>query len=235
MGTMLEYATNWRVNPPISSRSSSNKITTSSSFSCVNDRAIRKKEYLAGDQMDENEIIQNMEIIKKTMQMHEDVFKQQVRELHRLYYVQKTLMGEVKKQNEQSRIWSPPSRITSTVTSKNSTYMSHQALPCSLNHRIPRDSDLERRPVKGDISGYQREVGSPSWSMEEHEVELTLSMGGKMISRMKPRIDADAEKKSVSSLSLESNSNLSYPAPENGGSTKTRDLGRKQPRWLLHL
>ncbi|GAB4853556.1 hypothetical protein Ancab_017747 [Ancistrocladus abbreviatus] len=45
----------------------------------------------------------NQEIIKKTMQTHEEVFKQQVRELHRLYSIQRMLMEELKKESRHGR------------------------------------------------------------------------------------------------------------------------------------
>ncbi|KAL5769179.1 hypothetical protein ACOSQ2_015962 [Xanthoceras sorbifolium] len=48
----------------------------------------------------------NSESIKKTMQIHEDIFRHQVKELHRLYSVQKTLMAELKKQHKQNQVWS---------------------------------------------------------------------------------------------------------------------------------
>ncbi|KAM1833188.1 hypothetical protein ACFX13_023036 [Malus domestica] len=54
----------------------------------------------------------SMDIIKKTMQMHEDTFKYQIRELHRLYSVQKMLMEELKKEIKQNRLWGP---ITSSA------------------------------------------------------------------------------------------------------------------------
>ncbi|TKY54552.1 hypothetical protein E2542_SST18964 [Spatholobus suberectus] len=47
----------------------------------------------------------NIESIKKTMQMHEDIFKHQVRELHRVYNVQKMLMDELKNQIRQQKFW----------------------------------------------------------------------------------------------------------------------------------
>ncbi|XP_059636600.1 uncharacterized protein LOC132278749 [Cornus florida] len=49
----------------------------------------------------------NIESIKKTMLMHEDVFKHQVQELHRLYRVQKMLMNEVKNGVKQTRSCGP--------------------------------------------------------------------------------------------------------------------------------
>ncbi|XP_059286165.1 uncharacterized protein LOC132039682 [Lycium ferocissimum] len=45
------------------------------------------------------------ESIKKTMLMHEDIFKQQVKELHRVYNLQRKLMLELK--NEKSNIEDP--------------------------------------------------------------------------------------------------------------------------------
>lgn len=49
----------------------------------------------------------NIESIKKTMQIQEEIFKHQVQELHRLYSVQKRLMGERKQEsNQNTRIWS---------------------------------------------------------------------------------------------------------------------------------
>ncbi|KAL2338661.1 hypothetical protein Fmac_013107 [Flemingia macrophylla] len=47
----------------------------------------------------------NTESIKKTMQMHEDIFKHQVRELHRVYSVQKRLMEELKNEIRQQKFW----------------------------------------------------------------------------------------------------------------------------------
>ncbi|KAJ6731555.1 hypothetical protein OIU79_002803 [Salix purpurea] len=48
------------------------------------------------------------DFIKKTMQLHEDIFKQQVRELHRLYSVQKILMLDLEKEIKQNRkYWAP--------------------------------------------------------------------------------------------------------------------------------
>ncbi|KAJ6673548.1 hypothetical protein OIU85_012544 [Salix viminalis] len=48
------------------------------------------------------------DFIKKTMQLHEDIFKQQVRELHRLYSVQKILMEDLEKEIKQNRkYWAP--------------------------------------------------------------------------------------------------------------------------------
>ncbi|WMV37111.1 hypothetical protein MTR67_030496 [Solanum verrucosum] len=51
------------------------------------------------------ELKSSTESIKRTMIMHEDIFKQQVKELHKLYNLQRKLMLDVK--NEMSRIEDP--------------------------------------------------------------------------------------------------------------------------------
>lgn len=81
----------------------------------------------------------NIESIKKTMQIQEEIFKHQVQELHRLYGVQKRLMGEREQESKQStRIWSSSeinhsqfinrgnmSHATATTAQKNSGYILH--------------------------------------------------------------------------------------------------------------
>ncbi|KAF8042574.1 hypothetical protein BT93_A1034 [Corymbia citriodora subsp. variegata] len=108
MGTELQYA----VNPLGAAASPSSHIF---SFHCVNDRDYFQNRELGEsirdtgvnkfiDPMDQVAKKHNVESIRKTIQMHEDIFKQQVRELHRLYSVQKMLMSEAKKEIEQNRI-----------------------------------------------------------------------------------------------------------------------------------
>ncbi|CAK9162239.1 unnamed protein product [Ilex paraguariensis] len=48
---------------------------------------------------------QSIESIKKTILLHEEIFKHQVRELHRLYTVQMRQMNELKNEMKQNRIW----------------------------------------------------------------------------------------------------------------------------------
>ncbi|KAM1087603.1 hypothetical protein ACFX15_012684 [Malus domestica] len=118
----------------------------------------------------------NMDTIKSTMQMHEDTFKHQIRELHRLYSVQKMLMDELKKKIKQNRLCGP---ITSSadhinqsqwinwqhsITQTSSGYNFHfQRLRDDPNSRersgscsgdtlrMSRGFDLER-PAEEDIS-----------------------------------------------------------------------------------
>ncbi|GMP36639.1 hypothetical protein CsSME_00008705 [Camellia sinensis var. sinensis] len=58
----------------------------------------------------------NIESIKKTMLIHQDIFQHQVRELHRLYSVQKMLMDEMRNNKiKQEMYWGVP-RIDSNCS-----------------------------------------------------------------------------------------------------------------------
>lgn len=126
MGTKFEYASDWLVNSAISIHNSSNRRTKSLSFNCVNDWGKpRKKELIAerrmektgahrlqredqaGDQMDKSEDTQNMESIRKTMQMHEDVFKQQANERKPMWLVS-AICSKIAALNSKSRILAFP-------------------------------------------------------------------------------------------------------------------------------
>ncbi|KAG8062731.1 hypothetical protein GUJ93_ZPchr0003g16985 [Zizania palustris] len=96
----------------------------------------------------------DMEVMKVAMLKHEETFKQQVYELHRLYRVQKQLMSDMKRSPE---------------------------LNCRRRQR--RKQQLRRRalnlqliPAGGYIVvGRAREATPPS---REDELELTLAVGG---------------------------------------------------------
>ncbi|KAK8630263.1 hypothetical protein V6N13_079064 [Hibiscus sabdariffa] len=98
--------------------------------------------------------VTNMESTKKTMQMHEEMFKYQVRELHRLYRVQKMLMDELKREITTNRLWA-----TSTTSSR------ERSGSCSGDPmKAAKSFDLERLAEEN--------------SDEDSEIELTLSIGG---------------------------------------------------------
>lgn len=130
---------------------------------------------LQGPIMDRN----NIESIKKTMQMHEDIFKHQVRELHRVYSVQKMLMNELKNKIRQQNFWNPMNDI---------------------EKQFSRGFDLEKPAVENTFIGSslgidEGEVGTSSNTAafqscklstfddfnEELEVDLTLSIGGSQL------------------------------------------------------
>ncbi|KAE8672076.1 hypothetical protein F3Y22_tig00111852pilonHSYRG00023 [Hibiscus syriacus] len=101
--------------------------------------------------------VTNMDSIKKTMQMHEEMFKHQVRELHRLYNVQKMLMDELKKEISTKKLWA-----TSTTNSRG------RSASCSGDHI--RATKMEK--------GFDLEIPFGENSDEDSEIELTMSIGG---------------------------------------------------------
>ncbi|CAK7337542.1 unnamed protein product [Dovyalis caffra] len=98
----------------------------------------------------------NIDFIKKTMQLHDDIFKQQVRELHRLYSVQKLLMDELKKKEitQNQKYWSPMSssdiNCSRFVNRTNSTAQT----PCGYSFHIQsQGDDPSSRERSGSCSG----------------------------------------------------------------------------------
>ncbi|KAJ8459251.1 hypothetical protein OPV22_032177 [Ensete ventricosum] len=112
------------------------------------------------------------EAVRNTMLKHEEIFKQQVYELHRLYRDQKLRMAELRN-NEftvtGSRIWS------SASSASNTSY--------SLQQCAARSNAEGRAHVKGfDLEQPAEECSSNgATSIDEEttldEVELTLSIG----------------------------------------------------------
>lgn len=174
MGTKLQYATNVLAATP----------NTSSIFPIQLDecnylqhRSIKEKvletSTSAGlgkiqDSMDRVLEQCSIESIRKTMLMHENIFKQQVRELHRLYRVQKMLMNELKNEANRTKFWSPTTcfDINKSVST-----------PSTCGYRF----DLER-PADEDQAGPSSKKDNKKvnfdGSAEDCEVELTLSIGG---------------------------------------------------------
>ncbi|KAG4929660.1 hypothetical protein JHK82_046731 [Glycine max] len=141
----------------------------------------------------------NVESIKKTMQMQEDIFKHQVRELHRVYTVQKMLMDDLKNEIRQQKIWNHTNDINvshphSIKQQHQTTQISHQPDFHVQNLRGGRGFDLERSAAEEDIftqvRGFDEGEAGPSSHTalqscktstsgydEEMEVDLTLSIG----------------------------------------------------------
>ncbi|MBA0762440.1 hypothetical protein Gotri_012045 [Gossypium trilobum] len=136
--------------------------------------------------------VNNMESIKETMQMHEDMFKHQVRELHRVYSVQKALMEELKKGIKSNRLWATP-MVTSSHINQSQLINHHQhsttplQITCGYNPNLEADPSLRERTssCSGDhihamklAKGFDLERPAGENSDEDSEVELTLSIGG---------------------------------------------------------
>ncbi|XP_050216113.1 uncharacterized protein LOC126667193 [Mercurialis annua] len=58
----------------------------------------------------------NLDIIKNTMQIQEDIFQHQVRELHRLYNIQKLLMEDLQKKQNNPKTSLNPINSSSEIT-----------------------------------------------------------------------------------------------------------------------
>ncbi|CAL0301518.1 unnamed protein product [Lupinus luteus] len=118
MGTKVEYSINL-----LETSLESNNFTVDGVdvWEHYQNKGLTNNHYSIGanklqDSMDRRVLEKNhRESIKNTMLMHEDIFKQQVRELHRVYSVQKMLMNEHKNEIKQQKFW----------TSMNSIDISH--------------------------------------------------------------------------------------------------------------
>ncbi|KAE8730815.1 A-kinase anchor protein 9, putative isoform 4 [Hibiscus syriacus] len=150
----------------------------------------------------------NMESIRNTMLMHEDVFKHQVRELHRLYSVQKILMDELKKEIKNG----PSGEEADTVVV---AAEDHQAGPSSRTNQVM------------SIEG----------SDEDSEVELTLSIGiGGSCSSKKKLKNSSTSSQSVHNKitrELDSSASSSGPGTPVSSSRTTFDQEKKLPHWLF--
>ncbi|XP_027921586.1 uncharacterized protein LOC114179444 isoform X1 [Vigna unguiculata] len=102
MGTKIEYSINLLATIVDSTNLAVGGVDVWENYQNKNQRTgIRKLQGPMDRMLDRNSV----ESIKKTMQMHEDIFKHQVRELHRVYSVQKMLMDELKNESRQQRFW----------------------------------------------------------------------------------------------------------------------------------
>ncbi|KDP35388.1 hypothetical protein JCGZ_10372 [Jatropha curcas] len=181
------------------------------------------------------------------MQVHEDTFKHQVRELHRLYSVQKMLMEELRKEIKQTKkYWSPmatPDIIQSSYqySSINVENLRDDPSPrersgsCSGENiiRIARGLDLER-PAEEDISTAVSVVDD-NIPYKDTEVELTLSIGGST-SKKRASLNQEPGNRRMKELDFpaERAEDCSGPTtPMSSSSTATFDHERKQPHWLF--
>ncbi|EOY31918.1 A-kinase anchor protein 9, putative isoform 3 [Theobroma cacao] len=262
MGTKLECAVN-----PLATSQNSNSCSFTVHFVDDYFRTRTLKENCqkiglerSGSCMDRMLERHNMESIRKTMEMHEDTFKHQVvRELHRLYSVQKMLMDE--------------QQLTAQTTCGYNFHV--QGDPSSRERsgscsgdtmKVARGFDLER-PAEEDISAevsavdHEDQVGRSSLmhsrinqmsiegSDEDSEVELTLSIGGssskKTPTNSKPHSQElgcnnsqsihkeTRELHSSASFKSERREDCSGPNTPMSSSSATFDQDRKRPHWLF--
>ncbi|XP_042479046.1 uncharacterized protein LOC122059992 [Macadamia integrifolia] len=177
MGTELQYTVNPLASIPKSSNQ--NAVKTKDSWEFFQKRLFKDNIQEAGfekfqDSMDRLFEEFNRESVKKTMLMHEEIFKEQVRELHRLYKVQKMLMAELRNKepklhqrhqatlvgpdftemDNQTGFWSPGTSSQNNhssfgywqhKTTRSSDHILHQ-------HHCVRDTPSSQEP-NGSFSG----------------------------------------------------------------------------------
>ncbi|XP_019431518.1 PREDICTED: uncharacterized protein LOC109338686 isoform X2 [Lupinus angustifolius] len=212
MGTKVEYAINL-----LETSLESNNFTVDV-WEHYQNKGLTNNHYSIGanklqDPMDRRVLEKNhIESIKKTMLMHEDIFKQQVRELHRVYSMQKMLMDDHKNEIKQQKFWTPMNSIGIShphfiqqqqqkqttqissygphlhVQSLKDIYSKERSGSCSgETMKMQRGFDLER-PSEGHIfagtHGCDESEAGPS-SYESMEVDLTLSIGGSQVQKKK--------------------------------------------------
>ncbi|KAF5207798.1 glycosyltransferase-like protein [Thalictrum thalictroides] len=131
------------------------------------------------------------------MLRHEETFKEQVFELHRLYQVQKMLMKHIKSdrasRREQER-WNY----------ENVNYVNEANYISQEQQKLRRKLDLELQPAKG----YMNEDGDGTVVEieDENDIELTLGPANKYLRRKKNEMPIiSAVGPSFSSSSTESN------------------------------
>ncbi|XP_022988303.1 uncharacterized protein LOC111485591 isoform X1 [Cucurbita maxima] len=179
----------------------------------------------------------DVDAIRKTMQGHEDVFKNQVKELHRLYSVQKMLMEEVRrksmnhlqfKNRENQTEQSSGGGLILKLQSFRSDDPSSGSCSGDNMRIMSRGFDLER-PAEEDmstgVSAVDEDRAGPSkmntgdgCEEEDSDVELTLSIGGSV-----------RKKRSKSERGEE----CSDPSTPMSSSSGTCDQETKRPHWLF--
>ncbi|TXG61069.1 hypothetical protein EZV62_012432 [Acer yangbiense] len=253
MGTKIEYA----IDPLASALPNSNSFTTV--VHGVDDwqyfqtrELIKNKPYYSMDRTLEKH---NIESIKKTMQIHEDIFKHQVKELHRLYRVQKTLMSELKKEVKLNQIWSNHSHKFIKQNHATAQHSRERSGSCSGGETIrittpSRGFDLERpATMDEDQAGPSARsptniisntiIGSNVDEDNSSEVELRLSIGVSPSSSSKKRSSNYMELDSSSSFKSDRGDHQDFSGPNTpmSSSSATFDQENKKnmPHWLLGL
>ncbi|XP_015690588.1 uncharacterized protein LOC102710862 [Oryza brachyantha] len=168
----------------------------------------------------------DMEVMKMAMLKHEETFKQQVHELHRLYRVQKQLMSDL-------HYRSPPE-----LTCRRRQRRKQQPRRRALNLQLPADEYV----VVTDVPG---EATPPSAG--EDELALTLAVGGSASRRSSRRRESSPFMSNCSAGSLTTTTTSSSSTDSDGSLRQppcpramafdlhdgTAPAPATQPPWLL--
>ncbi|XP_050373668.1 uncharacterized protein LOC126791278 [Argentina anserina] len=185
MGTKVEYSTNIL---GASQRSNSLAVHRVDDWDCFQKSGLKQKyqntrfEDNLRYSMDRMLDKRNMDSIRKTMQMHEDTFRHQIGELHRLYSVQKMLMDELKQEIKQNRIWGPLTNSADHIHIHQSQLFSQQHATAQTSsgynfhlHRLRDDPNSRER--SGSCSGEYTMKISRSFDLGRPAAEEDISTG----------------------------------------------------------
>ncbi|XP_023754346.1 uncharacterized protein LOC111902769 [Lactuca sativa] len=160
----------------------------------------------------------DMECMKMAMLKHEETFKQQVYELHRLYQIQRLLMKNMQRSMQNQETWSL----------KNGSISFDYQNDYNFNINKLQNQDLEHEPAS--TNEYEIE--------DESEIELTLGPTRRRNNHMNPRqLNISNSMPSFSSSST-SSSHKSRITVENSRvlsvdkQLRQVDRSLNQPPWL---
>lgn len=157
------------------------------------------------------------EFMRMAMLKHEEIFREQVYELHRLYRIQKMLMNstvEVKQHEIRQKQDDDQRDLTDQIISKRSVAVDNQRLEVQRNM-----SDQVGLRVADHHQERIAESNNQSMMLEESEIELTLSLGPTTYNpNPRPRTDKSESGQSISSSSTGS-SQTRKTSPKNSTST----------------
>uniref|UniRef100_A0A7N0ZU77 Uncharacterized protein n=1 Tax=Kalanchoe fedtschenkoi TaxID=63787 RepID=A0A7N0ZU77_KALFE len=248
MGTEYEYAVNLMFSSAANSRKSSSIVDKETELQTVAD--IQRLQSSMDRMIDE---LRSFETIKKAMLEHDRIFQHQVKELHRVYGVQRTLMSELKykariragRRAESANLATrhhPEAAIASgyslnaPVLKPYPSFNETTGSASGDNLAKPGCFDLEM-PARG-ASTAEGKNSPTAHSEEEADVELTLSIGNaKNGNKRMKKIHHHHHRQPH--FEQERNGSAAAAAAEDPGRgeecsrTATSDQDRKRPHWLF--
>ncbi|CAK8531839.1 unnamed protein product [Lathyrus sativus] len=236
MGTKIEYSIN-----PLAYSGDCNNFTLSGvdAREHYQNKEVKVINNNLQNPMDKKLNRNNIESIKKTMQMHEDIFKNQVKELHRVYNVQKVLMDEQK----NKKFWTPMNGSIGI----NQGYFVQQPTQISFSHVQILKEDLMIKERSGSNSGdmmiikkresdfdLEKPAASDCDDDEDMEVDLTLCIGGSNQTKNKKKKSYNLLPLPNSYVSFQSDriGDCSDPTTPMSSSSVTYDQDKKMPHWF---
>jgi hypothetical protein len=179
--------------------------------------------------------------IRRTMQIHEDIFKHQVEELHRVYSVQKMLMRELKKEIKQNNFANQLENSASYADYKfhiPNLRDDHPTTSGSCSAGNTRRFNLAAEEGRSCLMPDKKT--NQGCDEEESEVELSLSIGGSFLTKKKSistNNNNELRRKDVRQLDSLSSFKLdrgSSPPNTPGSSSSAATVNQEQKQhWLF--